>query len=262
MKRKMGLVCALLTLLFSGCATYVPYPATELAEPTRALVSWEEVLNKYVDDSGRIDFYGVAKNPEALHRYVRYVASTSPKLHPEEFPTREAKLAFYLNSYNALAMYNVIQGGIPESFSGSLRAKYFLFRSLDVGSYYYSLFRYENEIIRPLGDERVHFALNCMVKGCPRLPRKPFLASSLDQELDAEAKRFLNEERNVKIDEAAKKVYFSSILKFYTGDFLTKAPTLIVYANRYRTVKIPEDYAIDFIPYDWTTNFSPNSHPN
>src|SRR5260370_4168 len=46
-------------------------------------------------------------------------------------------------------------------------------------------------------------------------------------------------------------VRVSSILRFYREDFLAKAPSLVAYANRYRTEPIPEDYAVRFIPYDW-----------
>ena len=43
-----------------------------------------------------------------------------------------------------------------------------------------SLYTFENEVIRPLGEPRVHFALNCLVRGCPRLPPTPFVAERLD----------------------------------------------------------------------------------
>ncbi len=46
----------------------------------------------------------------------------------------------------------------------------------------------------------------------------------------------------------------SSILKLYTEDFLAKRSTLIAYINQYASVKIPEDYQIEFIDYDWTVN--------
>jgi hypothetical protein len=50
------------------------------------------------------------------------------------------------------------------------------------------------------------------------------------------------------------RVRVSAILKFYTADFLAKAPTLIAYINRYRETAIPDDYEIVFIAYDWTVN--------
>ena len=98
----------------------------------------------------------------------------------------------------------------------------------------------------------VHTALNCMARSCPRLPREPFQQATLDAQLDAAAREFFNEERNVEVGPEA--VRFSEILKFYTDDFLKSDPTLVAYANRWREAKIPEGRKVDFIPYDWTTN--------
>ena len=103
-------------------------------------------------------------------------------------------------------------------------------------------------------DPRVHFALNCMVKGCPRLPREPFEASRLDAQLDAAARLFFSEARNVELRPEKKVVRFSEILRFYPKDFLARAPTLIAYANQYRVEKIPTDWKVEFIPYDWKLN--------
>ena len=101
---------------------------------------------------------------------------------------------------------------------------------------------------------RVHFALNCMVQGCPRLPREPFEADRLAAQLDAAATLFFSEARNVELQPDRKVVRFSEILSFYTKDFLARAPTLIDYANRYRSEKIPTDWKVEFIPYNWKIN--------
>lgn len=117
-----------------------------------------------------------------------------------------------------------------------------------------SLYDYENKVIRALGDERVHVALNCMSVGCPRLPRTPFLADTLDQALQRESHLFFNDPRHVAVDHARRVARLSEILAFFPEDFLAKAPTLIDYVNRYRSDKIDPAYRVEFIPYDWTIN--------
>ena len=112
-------------------------------------------------------------------------------------------------------------------------------------------------MIRPLNEERVHFALNCMAVSCPRLPRTPFTAAGLDAELDAAARLFFAEPRNLQVDPVRRVVRLSSILDFYPEDFLRKAPSLIAYANRYRADPVPLDHNVEFIPYDWTVNAQP-----
>ena len=241
--------------LGSGCATPMAVPSlfspTLVEKPNEA---WARVLHANVDNSGVIDFSGVNSSRQDLDAFVYSVSQESPASAPEKFPGLYAKVAYYLNSYNALAMYNVLESGFPENLGGWMTLKFFVLKTLDVGGQYMSLSDYENNVIRPLGEERVNFALNCMVKGCPRLPNVPFTADHLDAELDAAAKLFLNEERNVKVDDSQKTVYLSSILKFYTRDFTKKAPSLLSYVNRYRKQRIPEDYRVSFIPYDWTLN--------
>jgi len=102
-------------------------------------------------------------------------------------------------------------------------------------------------------------ALNCMSIGCPRLPREAFTPERLNEQLDREAKLFYNESRNVQVDDANKVLRLSEILKFYTADFLAAAPSLAAYVNKYRDSKVPEDYKVEFIPYDWTINRQPGT---
>jgi hypothetical protein len=90
-----------------------------------------------------------------------------------------------------------------------------------------SLYSLENDVIRPMGDPRVHFALNCMSVSCPRLPRTAFTADGLDRELDAAAREFVGDDRNVHFDRETRTVTLSAIFDFYTKDFLAKAPSLI-----------------------------------
>jgi hypothetical protein len=105
-----------------------------------------------------------------------------------------------------------------------------------------------------MGDPRVHFALNCMSVSCPRLPRAGLTGNGLDQELDAAAREFVGEDRNVHVDRAARTVTLSGIFDFYTSDFLAKAPSLIAYVNRYRTDPVPTGYRVVFADYDWAIN--------
>ena len=113
---------------------------------------------------------------------------------------------------------------------------------------------FENDVIRRLGEERVHFALNCMVVSCPRLPRTAFSADALERQLDTAARTFMSERRNVGVDPVRREVWLSAIFDFYTKDFLDHAPSLIAYVNRYRTEPIPSEFKVRFFDYDWTVN--------
>jgi hypothetical protein len=214
---------------------------------------WSRVLSRFVDSAGRIDFAGVAREPGDLEAYVAWLSRVSPTSDPGRFPTSDLRLAYWINAYNALAMYNAVRSGLPPDLY-KVRVRFFYRDRFLLGGSWISLYDLENKVIRPLGDPRIHTALNCMARGCPRLPREPFQADMLDAELNATTQFFFNEERNVQVDPARKAVRFNQILEFYTEDFLKKAPSLIAYANKYRSSPIPEDWKVEFIPYDWRLN--------
>lgn len=253
------LMLLLVSILLAGCAS-VPRPvstaAVESAGPP-PYDAWARVLTTYVDARGRVDFSGVAKDRADLDRFVAYVYDVGPASHPQRFPTPDHVLAFHINAYNALAMHNVLEAGIPATLDGLAKVNFFYLRKVQVGGVPISLYDYENKVIRALGEPRIHVALNCMVVGCPRLPREPFVAEQLNTQLEREATTFFNEARNVQIDAARRQLRFSAILQFYTGDFLASAPSLAAFVNQYRSVKLPETYAVDFIDYDWTINAQP-----
>lgn len=244
-----------LFFLFASCSSQVVVREINVTHPE---VRWASVLKTYVDSKGRIDFVGLSHNLSDLEAYVSYVGKVSPKTDPTLFPDADSRLAYYLNAYNALAMYNVVHFDIPENNGSFFRKfKFFYLTKYKVGGEFMSLYALEGVLIRPLGDPRVHIALNCMVRGCPRLPQEPFIANKLQRQLEAQAHEFYNEPRNVQTDHKKKEVGYSEILKFFTEDFLKKAPTLTAYVNQYRNEKVPDDYKVEFIPYDWTVNIHP-----
>lgn len=240
-------------LLLAACATVKP-PLPDASAGREPLHAWARVLKRFVDAQGRVDFASLARDRIDLDRYVAWIYRVGPNNYPERFPTRDHVLAYHLNAYNALAMYNVLDAGIPKTLAGLRKIRFFLLRRLQVGEATLSLHAYENEVIRRLNEPRVHFALNCMSVSCPRLPREPFVADHLETQLTGETQAFFAEARNVRVDHANRTLQLSEILDFYPEDFLAQAPSLPAYVNRYRTEQVPLDYAVTFIPYDWTIN--------
>lgn len=250
MKNFSSLLLLIALALLSGCATLVPIPESLPNEFSGdPLASYASVLQSYVNERGEVDFPALQKHPTDLDNYVAYIA----RLPSSSISNPNERLAHYINSYNALSMYNVLASGIPKTHAGWAKIRFFYLRKLRIGGKDISLYSFENDVIRKLKEPRVHFALNCSALGCPVLSKKPFSGRYLDQELDRVTRKFFSEGRNLRVDHANKKVYFSELLDFYTDDFITEySPSLIAYVNRYAPEKISEDYEIDFIPYDWT----------
>ena len=235
-------------------APNVPPPTAAGAAPEPSEEAWARVLDARVDDRGRIDFEGLAKVPADLESYVAWVGSVSPRSSPGSFPTEASRLAYWINAYNALAMYPANCSGAPESLGG-MKFRFFYRDRLVVGGERISLYALMGTA--PSARSGTRASTSCSTAWCegrPRFPPPPFDADRLDAQLDSAARLFLNEGRNVALDPATELVRFNEILRFYTKDFLAKADGLIAYANRYRSEKFLSDWKVRFIPYDWTLN--------
>lgn len=73
------------------------------------------MLQRYVNERGEVDFPALQGNRADLDYYVAYIART-PASH---FTDGNERLTHYINSYNALSMYNVLESGIPKTHSAS-----------------------------------------------------------------------------------------------------------------------------------------------
>jgi hypothetical protein len=251
--RVLTLMCV---ALLAACSTVVKVsqPDAPLVSLPQALQGYAAVLQRHVNTQGEVDFAALRADSSpsglpSLEAYVQAIAATPL----QAAPSADARLSHMINAYNALSMYNVIASGIPASHAGWSKVTFFLLRKFDIGGTTMSLFAFENDIIRKLGDPRIHFALNCSAVSCPVLPRVPFTADKLNEELDRETRAFFAQPDNLRIDHAQRTVVFNEILKFYTEDFTpSHASSLIAYAQRYTKQSIPTDYQTSFKPYDWT----------
>ncbi len=196
-------------------------PAT--AEPFHA--RWTAVLSRFVDDRGQVDYAALAKDRGDLDAYLARLASEGPRSTPAAFPGRNERLAYYLNAYNALVFDGVLKRG-PERESvwkGGLISGYSFFVRMKhrLDGVEVSLKALEDDTIRKeFADPRIHAALNCASRGCPRLPREAFSPSTLDAALDAAMTEFVSEERNVRIDPVSRTVFLSKIFDWFEKDFL------------------------------------------
>jgi hypothetical protein len=127
----------------------------------------------------------------------------------------------------------------------------------------YSLNQIEHEILRPLGDPRVHFALNCASIGCPQLSREPFDPGQLDAQLNRETRGFINNSEKVYLDKERDRVHASSIFKWFSEDFERVAGDVVSFIARYRPEEDQDFFQSDkvslqFLRYDWGLN---DQHP-
>ncbi|MEM1112837.1 MAG: DUF547 domain-containing protein [Pseudomonadota bacterium] len=172
--------------------------------------------------------------------------------------TRQEQLVFYINAYNILAAQGILAGGSPSSLLG--RWAYFKRDKYTVGGQEINLYDLEHELIRPLNEPRIHFAIVCASTSCPILRAEAYTLDRLDQQLDDAARTFINDTRRNRFNAASREAGLSKIFDWFTEDFETPAGSLQVYLADY--VADPEAAAllreegmqIKYLKYDWNLN--------
>jgi hypothetical protein len=270
-------LAVLVAVALAGCSAIRPVGVPPSAPTVFSHADFDRVLDRFVDGDGRVDYAALQAAPQDLERYYALIAAYSPDSHPSLFPDRRFELAYWMNAYNAAVMTTVLAHypitsvsdvGSPLFFVP--RSGFFFFQRQRFGGVATNLYVLENRVIRKRYREpRVHFALNCASRGCPRLPRRAFSGAGLEAELDREARKFLGEVRNVRVELAAHTVHLSSIFDWYADDFLAWVrlvmpgpdATILDYVALYAPPEVAAvlrgaaaSYSIHHVPYDWRLN--------
>jgi hypothetical protein len=255
--RRLGLTLVLLGGLAAGCST-VPArfaPTDPLPAARFSYQPLDAALRAHVTE-GQVNYSGFAADT----RFATYRGQLA-RVNPDEFKARSDKLAFWINTYNALAIQGVLEGDSPFTASGKYR--YFIKRTFTVGGGALNLWGLEHRLLIPLGEPRVHFAINCASWSCPKLQSQAYLPDTLDRQLDTAAHQFINDPQRNHFDRVQKTAHLSMIFKWYDDEFETAAGSVLKYIARYvddpllaRELAL-DTYAIRYLPYDWSLNGTP-----
>lgn len=230
--------------------------------------SYARVLEKYVTPDGRVRYASLKENPADLKDFVQQLAAASPENRPDLFPSPQAKIAYWINAYNAFVLDAVIDA-YPVSGVRDLRfgfgLLFFKRAGFTAGGKKYSLDDIEHDVLRAhFDDPRVHFALNCASSSCPPLRREPYRPQTLDQQLEQAARDFIRQEENVWM--RGDVLFLSRVFDWYRKDFAKAVggkgngeASVVQYVLRY----LPDEVArrvrekkprVEFYDYDWALN--------
>lgn len=208
--------------------------------------AWTQLLEKYVDASGMVNYHGMRQVAEEVAEYLRYLETFTPDLDW----SRNRYLAFYINLYNAgtvkLILDNYPIGSIRDIQNPWGQALF------TINETSLSLDDVEHKVLRSLQDPRIHFAINCASISCPKLVRKAYTEIGLEKELNDAVKSIFTSSKMFQNKKNG--LYLSSIFKWYRRDFETTNGTLINFLNHYHDVPFRDDVKIHFLPYDWDLN--------
>lgn len=241
----------------------LPAPASA-ADPGDMHTPFHAILQEYVH-GGVTDYAGIAGSGAELDAYLEILAETDP----EPFG-REEKLAFWINTYNAFTI-KLILNHYPgvESIRDIPRGDRWKWRGWIVNGEGVSLDEIEHKILRPMGDPRIHFAINCASYSCPLLANESYTAAAIDSQLEAATTLFLADStRGLRIaDEKGTfggtnhVAYLSEIFHWFESDFNDAAGSRLDFIIPYTDgmtrdflKKYRYDLKVKKLKYNWSLN--------
>ncbi len=211
------------------------------------LVAHEEfdvLLKKYVTAAGIVNYKGFKQDKAALENYIVWLSDNTPKAET----SKNEKLAYWINAYNALTVKLILDNYPLPKITDLDGGKTWDVKRFTLGGKKYSLNDIENTIIRPMGEPRIHFALNCAAKSCPPLANEAFVAEKLNVQLENRTRKFINDTKANYLK--GNEIKISNIFNWYGKDF----DNVLNFINRYAVVKVKTDVKIGFGEYDWRLN--------
>lgn len=256
---RVQLAAILLALLAAA-----PRPARADATPAPTAFDhsvWTELLQTYVDEDGMVAYRRLEAEAKARRAaYLNRLAEFDPSL----LPPKE-RMAFWLNAYNAAVVNGILAGQSPEGVLS--RKRFFGWYTIRIAGRDRTLDEIENAILRKeFHDPRIHMALVCGASSCPRLRREAYVGARLDEQLDDQARWFVNDPRRNRIDPVIDQLELSSIFKWFAADFdgeLGVREFVARYASWPDQAALARRTAVPvrYLDYDWTLNAQSGQRP-
>lgn len=208
-------------------------------------LAFDSLLQKYVSNSGKVNYKGLKADKAALDAYCSMLTNNPGR----DDWSREAKMAYWINAYNAFTLQLIVDNYPAKSILNFDGGKTWDVRRIRIGDKKYSLNNIENDILRPVfKDQRIHFAINCAAKGCPPLWNHAYTAENLNASLEERTRSFINNSSYNTF--SANRAQVSKIFEWYAADF----GNLRVFLNKYAAKPLGNASAIRFNEYDWELN--------
>jgi uncharacterized protein DUF547 len=252
-----------LLLVFLGLLAAVGGPAGAALPPDYKV--WGELLAKYYDPAKGMNYKAFkAQDKNTLDELRRRMAAVDPQV-----LTRPDQLAFWINLYNISVVGIVVDNYPVESIRDLstdpiIRLNIFKKDLVDTKRGKMSLNDIENEKIRDgFKDARIHFAINCAAKSCPPIRMEPYAGSQISQQLDDQARKFLNGPNGVRLEKkgATLVIHTTKVMDWFAEDFRKWGGGQIGFITRY----VPPDkrkqietagnqVELEFDDYSWKLN--------
>lgn len=275
MGKRPGILTGLVLLVLSQAAPAAPsadlwpYWQAHDESSTRAVDhdAWGGFLDAYLvegeDGINRVRYGAVTDaDRQALDGYIERLSNIEVT-----GLNRDQQFALWVNLYNALTVAVVLDHYPVDSirdidispgwFSSGPWGK----ELVTVEGKELSLDDIEHRILRPVWqDPRVHYVVNCAALGCPNLMAEPYRAECLEEQLDRQARAYVNHPRGARFEDDD--LVVSTIFDWYQEDFGGTGKGVISHLMEYADPPLAERLGeadrIDGYEYDWVLNDAGN----
>lgn len=204
-----------------------------------------KILQKHVSKNGNVNYKAIKANWDELRQYI----STLGVNLPTEDWSKNEKLAYWINAYNAMTIDLILRHYPIKSIKdikNPWKQRYW-----QLGEKWYNLDEIEHQILRKMNEPRIHFAIVCASYSCPKLQNSAFEATNLEEQLTQATKEFLEDPERNSISK--NQLELSKIFQWFGKDFKQNG-TLIDFLDQYTAVNISDKAKINFKDYSWDLN--------
>ena len=225
--------------------------------------AFDAILQEYVNDSGGVDYAGLAENPDALLAYNESLADA-----PFDAMGRNERLALLINAYNSFTLQLMIEWLDEDGIDGIRdipRSESWDKLRWNVAGMTLTLNDIEHEEIRPnFVEPDIHWALVCAAVGCPPLRREAYTGEQVEAQLREQADIVhTNGTRWFQYDPEANTLGLTQLYNWYSGDYEQVAGSVTQYAARYapelaEAIEAGAEPSVHWLHYDWALNDQEN----
>jgi uncharacterized protein DUF547 len=234
------------------------FPAADVA---RATTAYGSLLTRYVTPRGvKYDAWrSSGSDLKSISEILMIYRNTDPKaLSPDE------RKALYINLYNAKILETVLLGNPKGSIRGLSKGlnplEIFSRAMLTFDQRTISLNDLEKRLREEFKDPRIHFAVNCASRSCPPISAEPYVAATLEAQLDEAARKYLASPGTVtaSTDGGKTRIVAPKIFDWYAEDFKASGGPLAfiqTFGPAAAAAAIADGKAkLGFANYDWGLN--------
>lgn len=207
--------------------------------------TWNNLLQKYVSKQGHVNYKALKNNRKELLNYITLLSKNKPT----DSWSKEDKLAYWINAYNAMTIDLILRHYPIKSIKAI--EKPWQQRFWKLGAKWYNLDEIEHQILRKMDEPRIHFAIVCASYSCPKLQNQAFTALKIEEQLTQATKEFLSDSERNSISE--NEIQLSRIFQWFSKDFKQNG-SLIGFLNQYSDIEISTKAKKTFKDYNWDLN--------